>query len=207
MRAATIIALASFFLLPQWGNAQIDLGTFYQLDGDKECKIEAHNEDSLDYVFIEMHLDDLSIVGIGVEKEKLDRVHDVFVEASKKYAEWRKVAQENKVDEFDKVMKPFVRVNTFFAYANYPDDFYWKYNVELHFRFDVHSDEHGNSKYLWTIETEGFTQDVDAPLSVGTMRLVFENQKEIDEFLRLWSSKRIQRIYDKKDATEDLFKD
>jgi hypothetical protein len=131
----------------------------------------------------------------------------VFVEASKKYADWRKVAQENKVDEFDKVMKPFVKVNTYFAYANYPDDNYWKYNVELHFRFDVHTDEHGNSKYLWTIETEGFTQDVETPLSVGMMKLVFENQKEIDGFLRLWSSKRIQKIYDEKDATEDLFKD
>ena len=146
-----------------------------------------------------MPIDELSESG-GIritEKE-----HDLFLstlnEAKVKYTEWVTTAKENNVTDLSKSMIYKVEVVGFFQYGSK-----WniQLNVNLTFDFAIVDGEN-----FLIVRTGKLTSSSNQFMTHDGFVFVFQNEKEIDDFVNVLSVDKVKEFMNKPKST-DLFKD
>ena len=146
-----------------------------------------------------MPIDELSESGgiLITEKE-----HDLFLstlnEAKVKYTEWVTTAKENNVTDLSKSMIYKVEVVGFFQYGSK-----WniQLNVNLTFDFAIVDGEN-----FLIVRTGKLTSSSNQFMTHDGFVFVFQNEKEIDDFVNVLSVDKVKEFMNKPKST-DLFKD
>lgn len=146
-----------------------------------------------------MSMDKLSKSGgiMITEKE-----HDLFLstlnEAKVKYTEWVTTAKENNVTNFRKPMTYKVKVGGFFQYGS---EWNFQYVVNLIFSFSIIDGNH-----LLLVAAGPLTSSSNQYMTHDGFVSVFQNEKEIDDFINILSVDKVKEFMNKPKLT-DLFKD
>ena len=146
-----------------------------------------------------MPIDELSESGgiLITEKE-----HDLFLstlnEAKVKYTEWVTTAKENNVTDLLKSMTYKVKVGGFFKYGS---EWNVQLNVNLTFDFAIVDGEN-----FLIVRTGKLTSSSNQFMTHDGFVFVFQNEKEIDDFVNVLSVDKVKEFMNKPKST-DLFKD
>lgn len=174
--------------------------TYDNLYNEKAYEISISHEENGKYrLYVDMmSMDRLSEIGGIIITEKN---HDLFLtvlnEAKDKYTEWATTAKENNVTDLSKLMKYKVKVVGFFKYGSK-----WNFQeVNLNFDFMII----GGGSFL-TISTGKLTSSSNRYITHDGFVFVFQNEKEIDDFINTLSVDKVKEFMNKPKTT-DLFKD
>ncbi len=160
----------------------------------------SHKDDGKYTLYIDMmSLDNLSKSGGIMIDEK---EHILFLrnlkEAKEKYIEWVNIAKENNVKDLSKSMSYKVKVGGFFKYGS---KWNFQYVVNLTFDFKV-----VDGKNLLIVRTGELKSSSNQYMTHDGFVFVFQNEKEIDEFINILSVERVFEFMNKPKSI-DLFKD
>ena len=175
--------------------------TYDNLYDEKTYKVLIYLKDDGGYrLYVNMMpIDELSESGgiLITEKE-----HDLFLstlnEAKVKYTEWVTTAKENNVTDLLKSMTYKVKVGGFFKYSSV-----WnvQLNVNLTFDFAIVDGEN-----FLIVRTGKLTSSSNQFMTHDGFVFVFQNEKEIDDFVNVLSVDKVKEFMNKPKST-DLFKD
>lgn len=131
-----------------------------------------------------------------------EKEHDLFLstlnEAKVKYTEWVTTAKENNVTDFIKSMTYKVGVGGFFQYGS---KWNFQFVVNLTFYFGII-----DGKNLLIVRTGELTSSSNQYITHDGFMFVFQNEKEIDDFVNVLSVDKVKEFMNKLKST-DLFKD
>ena len=131
-----------------------------------------------------------------------EKEHDLFLstlnEAKVKYTEWVTTAKETNVTDLLKSMIYKVEVVGFFKYGS---KWNFQYGVNLTFDFAI-----VNGKNLLIVRTGKLTPLSNQYMTHDGFVFVFQNEKEIDDFVNVLSVDKVKEFMNKPKST-DLFKD
>ena len=176
--------------------------TYDNLYGEETYEVSISHKDNGKYtLYVDMmSMDKLSKNGgiMITEKE-----HQLFLstlnEAKVKYIEWVATAKENNVTDLSKSMKFKVKVGGFFQYGS---KWNFQYVVNLTFDFRI-----VDGKNLLIVRTGKLTSSSNQYMTHDDgFVFVFQNEKEIDDFVNVLSVDKVQEFMNKPKST-DLFKD
>lgn len=146
-----------------------------------------------------MSMNELSERGGIVITEK---EHDLFLstlnEAKVKYTKWVTTAKENNVTDLLKSMTYKVKVGGFFKYGS---EWNVQLNVNLTFDFAIVDGEN-----FLIVRTGKLTSASNQFITHDGFVFVFQNEKEIDDFVNVLSVDKVKEFMNKPKTT-DLFKD
>lgn len=131
-----------------------------------------------------------------------NKEHDLFLstlkEAKVKYSEWVNISKENNVTDLKKPMKYKVKVGAYFEYGN---ECYFQYVTMLTFEFIILG-----GKNILIVKTGKLTSSSNRNITHDGFEFVFQNEKEIDDFVNVLSVDRVKNFMNKPKST-DLYKD
>lgn len=175
--------------------------TYDNLYSEKTHEVSISHKDSNNYtLYVEMmSMDELSKNGGVMITQK---EHVLFLstlnDAKTKYNEWVATAKENNVADLTKSMTYKVKVGGFFQYGS---KWNFQYMVLLTFHFTI-----VDSKNLLIVRTGKLTSSSNEYITNDGFVFVFQNEKEIDDFVNILSVDKVKEFVNKP-KTIDLFKD
>lgn len=178
---------------------QDEYATYENLYDEKIYEIQISFKDSIKYdLYIDMmSLDNLSKFGGIMVNEKqhlvlLSTLNDVKL----KYNEWVKTAIDNNVSKLDKTMSYNTKVGAYFQYGRE-----WNFQFIVNLTFDFKITE---SEYLLIARTGKLTSSSNQYITHDGFVFVFQNDKEINDFINILSVDKVKEFIKKPKAT-DLF--
>ena len=199
LKVIMMTLMMCLFSMSAWGQEKYT--KYDNLYVEKTYEVEISLKDDGGYIlYIDMmSMDDLLKTG-GIritEKE-----HDLFLsnlnEAKVKYTEWVTTAKENNVTDLSKSMIYKVKVGGFFQYGS---TWNFQHGVNLTFDFKII-----NGKNLLIVRTGELTSSSNRYMKHDGFVFVFQNEKEIDDFVNVLSVDKVKEFMNKPKST-DLFKD
>lgn len=175
--------------------------TYDNLYVEKAYEVSISHKDNGKYtLYVDMFsMDKLSKRGGIIMNEK---EHDLFLstlnEAKAKYTEWVNTAKENNVTDLSKSMTYKVKVGGFFQYGSK-----WNFQHIVHLTFEFRIVDGEN---LLIVRTGKLTSSSNRFMKHDGFVFVFQNEKEIDDFVNILSVDKVNEFMNKPKAT-DLFKD
>lgn len=151
-------------------------------------------------LYVDMMSMDKSFKNGGVMID--EKEHELFLstlkEAKDKYTEWVTIAKENNVNDLSKSMTYKVKVGGFFQYGS---KWNFQFFVNLNFDFKVVDD-----KNLLIVRTGELTSSSNQFMTHDGFVFIFQNEKEIDNFIDILSIDKVKEFINKPKST-DLFKE
>jgi hypothetical protein len=178
--------------------------TYTDVFGDT-CNIKLMGKDTTKYhIWIKVHsIDDSHKVGgIMVSNKSENMFISSLTKAKAKYIEWLTIAKNNDVKDLYKEME--IQCKGIEGYFLYGKDFHFQFNVKLKFSFMVREKD-GEITYRLVIKTGEMTASDNQFMKVDGVVLVFNSEKEIQDFIDTLDHKKIIEYLSKPKA-EDLFK-
>ena len=175
--------------------------TYDNLYIEKTYEVEIFHIDNGKYtLYVDMLSMDKLLESGGImitEKE-----HDLFLstlnEAKVKYTEWVTIAKENNVTDLLKFMTYKVKVGGFFQYGSK-----WNFQFVVNLTFYISI---ANGENLLIVRTGELTSSSNQYMTHDGFVFVFQNEKEIDDFVNVLSVDKVKEFMNKPKST-DLFKD
>jgi hypothetical protein len=200
MKTIKNMMIALMMCLTSLSFGQIEYATFNQSYGETNLKIDISGSDTTNYnIYLAGYSLDRYHKEGGVlldQKSKNDFVN-LLKDAKTKYLEWIVTAKENGITDLDKKMEFKFKTEGYFLY--YKE---WKFDnfVNMSFRFKIIGE-----KRLLIFQTDEMVSSSNQFMKHDGFAFVFSNQKEIDEFCDILSSKNINDFL-MKPKEGDLFK-
>ena len=175
--------------------------TYDNLYIEKTYEVSISHKDNGKYtLYVDMtSVDKLSKIGGVMITEK---EHELFLstlnEAKVKYTEWINTAKENNVTDLNKLMAYTVKVGGFFLYGS---KWNFQFFVNLTFAFIT-----VDGKNLLIVSTGKLTSSSNQYMTHDGFVFIFQNEKEIDDFINILSVDKVKEFMNKPKLT-DLFKD
>jgi hypothetical protein len=166
---------------------------------DYNVSVAEEKDKSLAYYVECATMDDMSKQATLILKESELEEFKTFIKSIKEtYIKWTATAKENKVTELMKDIEyEKLKYSSAFSYGEWNFDFstylraYYKI-IDGKYLMIVRSDELQSSSNQF-IKSKGFS-------------IVFNSDKEFDEFLKAFDNEKAHKLFDEKRAKEDLFK-
>ena len=175
--------------------------TYDNLYGEKTYEVSISQEDNGKYtLYVDMMSMDnlLESGGVMITEKEHSQFLSTLNEAKVKYTEWVNTAKENNVTDLSKSMSYKVKVGGFFQYGS---KWNFQYVVNLTFDFRI-----VNGKNLLIVRTGELTSSSNQYMTHDGFVFVFQNEKEIEEFINILSTEKVVEYMNKPKST-DLFKD
>ncbi len=133
-----------------------------------------------------------------INKTQVDEFKNFLIYLRSMYVKWRKIAIENNVKEFSKIVE--------YKNTNYQGGFY---NTEWHFDFDVNFTPMfriDSGKYLMAIVSDKLVSTLDSDITSQGFMIVLSSSDEFDNLLNGISEGKVISFYNSKKNKEELFK-
>lgn len=147
-----------------------------------------------------------STTGIIVDETNMNTLVSNLRYAKDKYEEWKKVAIENNVEEYEKELK--VTPPKAAGFFEYDEDMHIDDSIEIGYLFRVRKDsETGMIEYDIVLKTNPYISSTSIFGVNDGCSIFFESLEEIDNFINLFEPDRINTYLQQINQKNDLFKD
>jgi hypothetical protein len=138
-------------------------------------------------------------VNLIVRNDEVESLINFITETKLLYLKWKQTAIENKVVELDKqVESKKVVLGVGFHYGSWHFDF--SANITARFRIV-------SNKYLMLIESDKLVASNNQYITNKGMVIAFSDEKEFDEFIKIFDKSLVENFLNSKNSKEGLFKE
>ena len=138
-------------------------------------------------------------VSLIVRNDEVEGFLNFIIETKALYSKWKQTALENKVVELDKpVESKKVILGVGFLYGSWHFDF----SATITARFKII-----NNKYLMLVESGKLVASDNKYITNKGMIIAFSNEKEFDEFIKIFDKNLVDNFFNTKSSKESLFKE
>jgi hypothetical protein len=138
-------------------------------------------------------------VNLIVRNNEVESLINFITETKVLYLKWKQTAIENKVVELDKqVESKKVVLGVGFHYGSWHFDF----SANITARFKIVS-----NKYIMLIESDKLVASDNQYITNKGMVIAFSDDKEFDEFIKIFDKSLVENFLNSKNSKESLFKE
>jgi hypothetical protein len=138
-------------------------------------------------------------VNLIVRNNEVESLINFITETKVLYLKWKQTAIENKVIELDKqVESKKVVLGVGFHYGSWHFDF----SANITARFKIVS-----NKYIMLIESDKLVASDNQYITNKGMVIAFSDDKEFDEFIKIFDKSLVENFLNSKNSKESLFKE